>query len=136
MRHEARFEIGALMESFVATTTATMDEVEAQMRSALQAQGFGVLTEIDVAANLKAALGVERPPLKILGACNPNFAQRALEIDRSVALVMPCNVVLERTDDTTQVSVVDPRALIPDPRFAELAADAAERLQAAVRSVE
>jgi uncharacterized protein (DUF302 family) len=123
------------MDSFVATTTATMDEVEAQMRGALGEQGFGVLTEIDVAANLKAALGVDRPPLKILGACNPNFAQRALEIDRSVALVMPCNVVLERTDDTTRVTVVDPRDLIPDPRFAELAADAAERLQAALRAI-
>jgi uncharacterized protein (DUF302 family) len=124
------------MDSFVATTTATMDEAEEQVRVALQEQGFGVLTEIDVAANLKRALGVDRPPLKILGACNPNFAQRALEIDRSVALLMPCNVVLERTDDTTLVAAVDPRELITDPRFAELATDAAERLQAAVRAVE
>ena len=124
------------MDSFDATTTATMDEAEAQVRGALQDQGFGVLTEIDVAANLKAALGVDRPPLKILGACNPNFAQRALEIDPSVALLMPCNVVLERNEGMTHVAVVDPRDLITDPRFAELAEDAAERLRAAVRAVE
>ena len=124
------------MNSFDTTTTATMDEAEAQIRRALQEQGFGVLTEIDVATNLKAALGVDRPPLKILGACNPNFAQRALEIDRSVALLMPCNVVLERTNGTTRVAVVDPRELITDPRFAELAEDAAEQLEAAVRAVE
>ena len=135
-RQEARLKVGTPMDSFDATTTATMDDAEARMRSALQEQGFGVLTEIDVAANLKAALGVDRPPLKILGACNPNFAQRALEIDPSIALLMPCNVVIERSDDTTHVAVVDPRDLIPDPRFAELAADAAERLQAAVRAVE
>ena len=124
------------MDSFDATTTATMDEAEAQMRGALQEQGFGVLTEIDVAANLKAALGVDRPPLKILGACNPNFAQRALEIDPSIALLLPCNVVLERTDGKTHVAVIDPRDLITDPRFAELAEDAATRLRAAVRAVE
>jgi uncharacterized protein (DUF302 family) len=124
------------MDSFDATTTASLDEAEAKIRAALQEQGFGVLTEIDVAANLKAALGVDRAPLKILGACNPNFAQQALEIDPSVALLMPCNVVLERTDGTTRVAVVDPRDLITDPRFAELAADAAGRLQAAVRAVD
>ena len=69
-----------------------------------------MLTEIDVAATLHAKLGVERPPLKILGACNPHFAHRALQIDPSVALLLPCNVVLETTAAGTRISVVDPRA--------------------------
>jgi uncharacterized protein (DUF302 family) len=124
------------MNSFSATTTASMEDAEAAIRSALAQQGFGVLTEIDVASNLKAALDVDRAPLKILGACNPQFARRALEIDPSVALLMPCNVVLEGHDDGTRVSIVDPRMLIDDPAFADLADEAAERLRAAVATVE
>jgi len=120
------------MDSFETTTTTTLEKTESAIRSALQAQGFGVLTEIDVAATLRAKLGVERAPLKILGACNPTFAQQALEIDPAVALLLPCNVVLETTDAGTHVAIVDPRALITDPRFADLANDAATRLRAAI----
>ena len=120
------------MDSFETTTRRTLEETESAIRSALQAQGFGVLTEIDVAATLRAKLGVERRPLKILGACNPTFAQQALEIDPAVALLLPCNVVLETTDAGTHVAIVDPRALITDPRFADLANDAATRLRAAI----
>ena len=120
------------MDSFETTTTTTLEKTESAIRSALQAQGFGVLTEIDVAATLRAKLGVERAPLKILGACNPTFAQQALDIDPAVALLLPCNVVLETTDAGTHVAIVDPRALITDPRFADLANDAATRLRAAI----
>jgi uncharacterized protein (DUF302 family) len=124
------------MNSFNATTTASMQDAEAAIRSALAQEGFGVLTEIDVASNLKSALDVDRAPLKILGACNPHFAHRALDLDPSVALLMPCNVVLEGTDHGTRVSIVDPRALIDDPDFAELADEAAERLRAAVATID
>jgi len=120
------------IETFVEMTPA---QAEAAARDALAEQGFGVLTEIDVAAALKAKLGVERPPLKILGACNPAFAHRALELDPSVSLLLPCNVVIEVVDGRTRVAAVDPRELMDDPRFAELAADAAARLQAAVDRV-
>ena len=100
-------------------------------------QGLGVLDEIDVAATLKAKLGVERSPLKILGACNPTLAHRALEIDPSVALLLPpCNVVLEPADAGTRVRIMDPHALMDDPRFAALADEAASRLHAAVDDLE
>jgi uncharacterized protein (DUF302 family) len=120
------------IETTVATDPAA---AEAAVRAALADQGFGVLTEIDVAATLKAKLGVERPPLKILGACNPAFAHRALELDPSVSLLLPCNVVVEATPDGTRVAAADPRELMTDPRFAELAEEAARRLRAAVDDV-
>jgi uncharacterized protein (DUF302 family) len=113
-----------------------LDEAEAALRSALAENGFGVLTEIDVAATLHSKLGVDRPPLKILGACNPEFAHQALELDPSVALVLPCNVVIEPAGDgATRLRVIDPRALMPDPQFGELAEVAAVKLAAALESV-
>jgi uncharacterized protein (DUF302 family) len=118
-----------------ATISTDLVGAEQSVRDALARQGFGVLTEIDVAATLRAKLGVERPPLKILGACNPSFAQRALEIDPSVALVLPCNVVLEPAERGTRVRIVDPRELMDDVRFAVLAEEAAERLQVAVDEI-
>ena len=95
-------------------------------------QGFGVLTEIDVATTLRTKLGVERPPLKILGACNPTLVHRALDIDPSLVLLLPCNVVLEQADGGTRVRVVDPHELMDDPRLADLADEAGTRLRAAI----
>lgn len=121
------------MHPLETTTHLPMPEAEAAVRDALATQGFGVLTEIDIAATLKAKLGVERAPLKILGACNPGFAHQALQLDPSASLVLPCNVVLEPTAaGGTRVSVVDPRELMPDDEFAELANGAAAKLQAAL----
>lgn len=123
------------MKAIETTVALPMDQAEAAVREALGGQGFGVLTEIDVAATLKAKIGVDRAPLKILGACNPDFAHRALELDPSVALLLPCNVVLEPEGDGTRVAVVDPRELMDDPAFKSLAEDAAARLSAAVDSL-
>ena len=124
------------MHAIEATVPVPLDQAEATVRAALAEQGFGVLTEIDVAATLKAKLGVDRPALKILGACNPAFAHQALELDPSTALVLPCNVVLEpSTDGGTRISVIDPRELMPDPAFAELADAAATKLTAALRAM-
>ena len=95
----------------------------------------GVLTEIDVAATLKAKLDVDRPPLKILGACNPTLAHQALQLDPSVSLLLPCNVVIEAVDEGTKVAAVDPHEIMDDPRFADLADDAARRLRAALDTV-
>ncbi len=123
------------MHSIQTTVDRPMDEVEAATRVALATEGFGVVSEIDVAANLHAALGVDRTPLKILGACSPAFAQEALEIDPSVALLLPCNVVLEPDGSGTHVAVIDPRELITDPAFTRLAAEAADRLTAALAAL-
>ena len=123
------------MRAIETTTTLPMAEAEAAVRDALAGQGFGVLTEIDVAATLKAKLGVERAPLKILGACNPTFAHRALELDESVSLLLPCNVVLADTGDGTRISAVDPRELMTGDAFQELANEAAALLTAALAAV-
>jgi len=120
------------MESFTVTVPMSLPEAEAAVRDALADHGFGVLTEIDVAATLKAKLDVDRAPLKILGACNPRFAHRALELDPSASLLLPCNVVLEPEGEGTQVAAVDPRALMPGDEFAELAAEAAAALEGAL----
>jgi uncharacterized protein (DUF302 family) len=123
------------VKSFETTVGSPLDEVEARVRAALQGQGFGVLTELDVAAILRAKLGVDRRPLKILGACNPEFAHRALEIDPSASLLLPCNVVLEAADDGTHVAIVDPRALMDDAKFAPLAEEAAGKLRSVIEGL-
>jgi uncharacterized protein (DUF302 family) len=123
------------MQAIETTTDLSPDDAEGAVRGALADQGFGVLTEIDVAATFAAKLGVERPPLRILGACNPTLAHKALQIDPSASLVLPCNVVVEATDAGTRVAAVDPRDLMDDPRLESLAAEAAERLRAAVAAV-
>jgi len=117
------------------TTTLSMEGAEAAVRESLASQGFGVLTEIDLAATLKAKLGVERSPLKILGACNPAFAHRALELDESVSLLLPCNVVLSENAGLVKISAVDPREFMTGEAFQELATDAANRLAAALAAV-
>jgi len=123
------------MHSIQTVVDLPMGEAEAAVRSALGDQGFGVVSEIDVAANLRAALGVERAPLKILGACSPSFAQDALGIDPSIALLMPCNVVLEPDGTRTTVAVIDPRDLVTSPALEQLAVDAADRLAAALAAL-
>jgi uncharacterized protein (DUF302 family) len=121
------------VSSFDKVVDRPLAEVDREVRSALAEAGFGVLTEIDVAATLREKLGVDRPPLRILGACNPSLADQALRLDPASALVLPCNVVLRaRGDGATEVSITDPRTLMDAPAFQELAADAASRLQSAL----
>lgn len=122
-------------DGFETTVPTSMADTEVAVRAALAEQGFGVLTEIDIAATFKAKLDVDRPPLKILGACNPQFAHRALELDPAASLLLPCNVVLEAVEGGTRVGVADPRQMMSGPDLDALAADAAERLQAAVARV-
>ena len=123
------------MRAIETVTDLSPVQAEAAVRAALTEEGFGVLTEIDVAATLKAKLDVDRAPLKILGACNPALAHQALEIDPSASLVLPCNVVIEATEAGTRVAAVDPHDLMDDPRFERLTDDAARRLHAVIATL-
>ncbi len=123
------------MRSIDTIVDLTAEQAEGAIRAALADQGFGVLTEIDVAAVFSAKLGVDRPFLKILGACNPGFAQRALQLDPTVSLLLPCNVVVEAVDGGTRIAAVDPLELMADPRFSELGGEVSTRLRAAVDAV-
>lgn len=108
------------------------------VRDALSEQGFGVLTEIDVRQTLKAKLGEEMEDYVILGACNPALAHRALEVDRSIGLLLPCNVVVRGADGGTVVEVLDPQVMVSVPDEEELrpvADEARKRLTAALESL-
>lgn len=118
------------------TLGVPMDEAEKMVRSELQQQGFGVLTEIDVARVFADKLDVSRRPLKILGACNPVMAHEALSRDAAVALALPCNVVLDSIrDDETTVSIADPSLMMPGEEFADLAGEAKSRLAAVLAAL-
>jgi uncharacterized protein (DUF302 family) len=109
------------------------------VEAALRDEGFGVLTEIDVAATMRAKLGVDRAPYLILGACNPPLAHRALEIDASVGALLPCNVVLRADGDTTVVEAMDPAAAMSvggNPEIGEVATEARRRLERVIAAVE
>jgi uncharacterized protein (DUF302 family) len=125
--------------TFGTVTSRSFDDARDQVIAGLRAEGFGVLTEIDVAVTLRTKLGVDRPPYTILGACNPPLAHRALEADPSVGALLPCNVVIRRDADDTVVEVMDPAAalgLVDEPAIAEVAAEARARLLRMVRELE
>ncbi len=123
------------MNPITITTELGFAEAEAAVITALSEQGFGILTEIDITATLKKKLDVDVPPLKILGACNPNLAYQALQADPDAALVLPCNVVLETVDAGTSIRAADPHDIISTPELKELADEAAEKLTAALNSL-
>ena len=104
-----------------------------RVKAALKAEGFGVLTEIDVKDTLKKKLGVDFQRYIILGACNPPLAHRALSADLDVGLLLPCNVVVYETSaDTSMAGLVDPMSmsdLFSSPTFEAIAADALERFK-------
>lgn len=109
-------------------------DVVARIREALAEQGFGILTEIDVQATLKEKRGLEMEPYVILGACNPGLAHQALEIDRSIGVLLPCNVVVSgRPGGGSTVRILDPQLMASVTDLAglqPLADEASRRLQA------
>jgi uncharacterized protein (DUF302 family) len=108
------------------------------VKEAFAAQGFGTLTEIDVRATLKDKLGQQLEPYVILGACNPELAHRALEIDPAIGLLLPCNVVVRSDQGRTLVQALNSQVMVTVPERAELqpiADEAARRIQAALTSL-
>jgi len=105
----------------------------------LQAEGFGVLTTIDVRATLRKKIDVDFRPYVILGACNPELAHRALTMERELGLLLPCNVVVQDDGEGgAEVNVIDPDAMfrvVENPTMAEVAADAETRLRRVVKAL-
>jgi len=117
---------------------ATIDEVDARIRAALTAKGFGVLTEIDVQATMKKKLDVDMPPYRILGACNPQMAYRAIGIEPRVGAMLPCNVILRAMDGGVEVSAIDPvasMAAIDNAAVNEVAGQVRGLLASAVEAI-
>ncbi len=118
--------------SFGKPVALDFDAAVDKVTHSLAAEGFGVLSDIDVAATMKKKLGLEMPGYRILGACNPLLARQALDAEPQIGALLPCNVVV-RTDaaGTTQVEFMDPMAvlsLVDHPDVARLAADVRQRL--------
>ena len=123
------------------TLHTSFDDAVERTRRALAEQGFGVLTEIDMKATLKAKLGEDMENYLILGACNPLLAHRAVNVDRQIGLLLPCNVVVRAdpmTEDTVLVEAMDPQVLVDVTGEAELrpvADEVATKLRAAIDSL-
>ena len=116
-------------------TGVSIDDAEARVREALAERGFGVLTEIDVKATMKKKLNEEMPGYRILGACNPQMAHQAIEIEPRVGAMLPCNVILRETPEGTEVNAVDPvesMAAIDNESLKLVAREVREMLTAAV----
>jgi uncharacterized protein (DUF302 family) len=117
-----------------------MDDALDKVAVALKAEGFGILTEIDVKATLKKKIDVDFRPYRILGACNPPLAHRALSTSPQAGLLLPCNVtVSEITSNRIEVSIIDPLALmvvVDDPNFQSVAEVAQEKLERVAISLE
>ncbi len=121
------------MYGFNITLDTNMPDALERVTQALATEGFGVLTEIDVAGTLKKKLDVDRRPYHILGACNPKLANQALEADADIGLLLPCNVVVrEEEDGKITVAFMDPVAvmgLVEQEGVEELARDVRTRLE-------
>ena len=129
---EAKYGFGKTVDlSFVAAVEKVTQE--------LQKEGFGVLTDIDVAATLKKKLNQEMPPYRILGACNPLLAHRALEAEPSIGLLLPCNVVVRQdAAGVVRVEFMDPNAvleLVNRPEISRIAGEVRQRLERGMQNL-
>lgn len=120
----------------------SFEEVKAKVVSALKTQGFGILTEINVQKTLKEKIDVEFEPYQILGACNPQLAHQALQADKMIGLLLPCNVVIRAAGESVAVSILDPEVMFsivsPETKsaLATLPGEAKSRLWAALGTLE
>jgi len=121
------------------TLDVPFDQAITRVTDALKAEGFGVLTDIDVAATMKAKLGEDFRPYRILGACNPKLAHRALELEDKIGTMLPCNVIVQQHDGgKVEVSAIDPVAsmqAIENPGLADVAQEVRGRLKHVVESL-
>ena len=118
---------------FNKTLSVTFEEAVARTIEALKAEGFGVLTQIDVKKTLKEKIGAEFRDYVILGACNPQLAHEALKLEDKIGTMLPCNVVVQQLDDgQVEIAAIDPVAsmqAIDNPRLKEAAAHVGETLK-------
>ena len=117
--------------TFGTTTTGDFEDVVDRVTTALAAEGFGVLTTIDVAATLKAKLDADMAPYRILGACNPPLAHQAISSEPQIGALLPCNVVVRQLEDGVAVDFMDPGAvltLVEKDGIATIAAEVSARL--------
>ncbi len=121
------------------TVTQDFDAVIQRVTAALKQEGFGILTDIDVQATLKAKIGADMPSYRILGACNPNFAHQALQLENKLGVLLPCNVIVrEQEPGQIEVAAVDPVASmgrVGNARLTSVADEVRVRLQRVIDSV-
>lgn len=121
------------------TVDLSPEEVEARVRDELEKEGFGVLTEIDVKATLKKKLDVDFRPYKILGACNPPYAHKALEAEDKIGAMLPCNVIVQDAGNgQTEIAAVDPVAsmqAVDNEALRPIAEEIRDRLQTVIDNV-
>ena len=118
--------------AFGKTVGTDVSQTIERVTQALAKEGFGILSDIDVAGTLKKKLGLEVPAYRILGACNPQFAYRALEAEPEIGTLLPCNVVVRKVGAGTRVDIMDPLAvmqLVGKPEVAKIASEVRGRLQ-------
>lgn len=124
---------------FSTSIQGSFDEALEKVKASLKAEGFGILTEIDVKATLKAKLDVDFHNYKILGACNPPFAYKALQAEDKIGTMLPCNVIVqEKEEGKVEVAAVDPVAsmkAIDNPELSDIARQVREKLNKAVMSL-
>lgn len=120
-------------------THGDFDAVIGRVKEALKSEGFGVLTEIDVAATLKTKVGKDFRPYRILGACNPNLAFQALKEEANIGVMLPCNVIVQRTDSgEVEVSSIDPATAmqaVGNPRLSAVAGQVRAALERVIAAV-
>lgn len=129
------------MDYYFSTTLqhTTMEEALEKTEQALKEEGFGILTEIDLKATFKKKLDVDFPNYKILGACNPNFAHKALQAENKIGTMLPCNVIVrENEDGSIEVAAVDPMAsmmAIKNEQLAQIAGEVRDMLARVIKKL-
>jgi len=125
--------------SFGGETELSFDEAVSKVTESMKEQGFGILTEIDAKKVLKEKLGLDRKPYKILGACNPQFAHKAIDMDPEIGTLLPCNVLIyEKDDGTVAVSAMNPEAalkLVGNPSIEDIAKQVRTRIEKALEAL-